>query len=56
MWVMKYECEFIKNMEWVESKRNCINSKQTTDLTLMLPMMIEQIDGIIKLITCITQT
>ena len=56
MWVMKYECECIKNMEWVESYKYCINSKQTTALTLLLPTMIDAIEIIIKLITCKAQT
>ena len=35
MWLMKYECECIENMEWVRSYRHCIQSKQTYALTFL---------------------
>ena len=53
---MKYECECIGNMKPVKSYGNYIHSKQTTALTLLLLTMINQIDKIMKLITCHAQT
>ena len=44
MWMMKYECECIKNMEWFESCRNYIHSKQKTALTLLFQTMVDWID------------
>ena len=56
MWVMKYECKCIENMEWLESLKKCIHSEQRAATTLMLPKMIDWIDEIMKVITFNTQT
>ena len=32
MWLMKYECEYIKNMEWVELYKICIKPKNSSYL------------------------
>ena len=44
MWVMKYEYECIKNMEWVESYGNYIQLKQTTAITSLLLTMVDWIN------------
>ena len=56
MWVIKYEYECIKNMEWLKAYKICINTKQTIYITLMLPFMINQIDEMMDLISCHAQT
>ena len=55
MWAMKYKCECIENMEWVESYKFFIYSKQTTALKSLLPTTIDWIKEIMKLITCNAQ-
>ena len=45
---MKYECECIKNMEWVEFFENCIKSKQTTAITSLLSTMVDLIDKLMN--------
>ena len=44
MWVTKYGCDCIKNMEWLESYKIFIQSKQIIAFTLMLPMIVNSID------------
>ena len=44
MWGMNYECESITNMEWVKSYESCIQSKQSTDITLLFSTMFNWID------------
>ena len=43
MWVMKYEFDCIKNMELVESYEKKFQSKQTTSLNFLLPVMFDWI-------------
>ena len=40
----KYEDEYCKNMEYVESYENCIQLKQAIDLTSLFPAMFNWID------------
>ena len=52
---MKYEFQCIKNcIEW--NCKDCNNFKQMTAITLMFPTMFDQINKILKLITCHAQT
>ena len=44
MWVVKYECECIKNMEWFKSYENYIHSKQITGIDSLFPEMVDWID------------
>ena len=44
MWVMKYEFERIESVEYVESYKNCIQSKQTTFITSLLPVVVDWIN------------
>ena len=53
---MKYECECVKNMKWIEYHSNFINSKQTTAITLLIQTMVDWIDETMKLMTCNAQT
>ena len=41
--MIKYEGEYIKNMERVKLCKNCNQWKQTTSLTFLLPMMFDWI-------------
>ena len=56
MWVMKYECECNKNMEWVKLCKNCIHPKQTNSLTLLFLPMVSWIDKTMKLTNWNSQT
>ena len=49
MWLIKYECDRIKNMELLESLNN-IQSKQTTLFTVLLPTMFYLIDKTMNLV------
>ena len=56
MWEMKYEFECIKNMEWVESYKNCIQSKQKNSLTSLFLKMVDWIEKTMKQMTWYAQT
>ena len=44
MWVMKYEVECIKNIEWVKLYKNYMKSKQTNAFILLFPKMVDWIN------------